>query len=376
MSLTNNNSCLEYREQHPPCSLSLKADKTKREQHQEMNPEHAFAVKYQHVDCSLCDYCRTAAAYDPQYYGDDSTTAPSTSASDVCADHLSQDDYFLKIPTKYNETQHIDTGYDTVVAPSRQQSRCTCQYLNSQPNFQIDLRVSPLSILERKIVPPQDDDVRVKLPSLQTTGTDSHSTAHSQSSQSSCASGSTFISSVSATQHNDGNGINAVTPQHFKTRSCTPLGTPKDCKRLSDFNHFLRSECLKLVLAQTAKKKIKMNQVGIQCQFCAHMPHRERGGRSSTFPSKVGNIYGTVMMMIHGHFPCKHMPSNVRERYSVLKIAKCSADNLFPREYWKESALSYGMRDGPEGGIFMIPTLLSADEIAAFVLEFMMSGDL
>jgi len=395
MSLNNNNSDLEYRGQHPPYSLSLQADETHREQHQEMNPEHVFAVKCQQVNCSLCDDCTTAAASDIQYYGDDSTTAPSASASEVCANHSSQDEYFLKIPTKYNKTQHIDTGPDTVVAPSRQQSRCTYQYLNSQPNFQIDLGHSTLSIPERKIIPPHDtsnattnnltstittsrdydDDVRVKMSSLQTTGADSHSTAQSQSSQSSCASGNTFISSVSATQHNDGNGINAATHQHFKTRRCTPLGTPEDCKRLSDFNHFLRSECLKLVLAQTAKNKIKINQVGIQCRFCAHVAHRERGGRSSTFPSKVGNIYQTVMMMINGHFPCKHMPSNVRKRYNILKMEKCSADSLFPRKYWKESALSCGMRDGPEGGIFMIPTLLSADEIAAFVLKLIRSGD-
>lgn len=163
--------------------------------------------------------------------------------------------------------------------------------------------------------------------------------------------------------------------QHFKTRPITSLSTSNDSKRLSEFNCFLRSECLEIFVANAEDMKVRresheinMNQVGVRCRFCAHIEHTKRRKRSTAFPLKLSNMYESVDMMAKDHFPmCTEMPVDVNTQLSLLKVQEGKKFSQC-KEYWEESACHLGMRDGPSTGVFMIPTLLSNDEFAAFVL--------
>lgn len=149
--------------------------------------------------------------------------------------------------------------------------------------------------------------------------------------------------------------------EHFKTRPFIPLGTPDDSKWLSEFNCFLRAECLEVIIAteedvrsRMQSQKIKIGQVGIRCRFCAHLTYKERRNGSSVFPSKISTIYQRVTMMVKEHFPrCLEMPSDVRVSYIVLKGQSGRGDIQRSRHYWDESAARIGITNGTSRGLFM-----------------------
>jgi len=367
---------LKNRRQHNHHTLTLRADEPPGGGH--ILP--VIGETFTGFSSSACTVITTSGISDCD---DNSMVAPSMSESEANTSDVSQDGSLLTIPAKHNEIQHMNIVADTFIALSRQHDQYTNTYLQAQNNLQTNPRDCSLSIVGTKN-PPLYDKIHT------TTNKESCSTTASRRQtkipnyhsitqpeptylpQYSCARGDTAKCFTAQNKQDDRKRkSNIISPQEFKTRSFTPLGNPQDYKRVSDFNYFLRSECLELVVAKAADvehrhitQKIKMDQVGIQCRFCAYMPHRGRGARSSTFPSKLSNIYRNITMVVLHHFPCKHMPSNFRKRYNMFQMGKSSADSIFPRQYWEESAFQRGMRDGLEGGIFMIPTLLSDNEIA------------
>merc|ERR1712038_1230619 len=137
------------------------------------------------------------------------------------------------------------------------------------------------------------------------------------------------------------------------------LGTEEDSIWLSDFLCFVRSHCVEVftasqsdVLYRRNSKKISKNQVGIRCRFCCHLPHSERGGRSSSFPSSISRIYQSFTMMIRDHFStCKEMPQHEREQYNKLKNTTTKGA-MESKKYWVDSALSLGMVDTGNGIFF------------------------
>jgi len=157
----------------------------------------------------------------------------------------------------------------------------------------------------------------------------------------------------------------AVPLDHFRTRPFIPLGTPDDWKQLSEFNTFIRAECLEVIVAtaedvrsRQKSQQIQIGQVGIRCRFCAHLAHEERRNGSSVFPSKISTIYQRVTMMVKDHFPrCLEMPSDVRVSYITLKGQKTKGrgDVQRSRQYWDESALRIGIKDGASRGLFIDP---------------------
>jgi len=166
-----------------------------------------------------------------------------------------------------------------------------------------------------------------------------------------------------------------ATLKHLKVRPINSLSTAGDSKRLSQFNCFVRSECLEVFVAtaedimkdRRKPQKINMNQVGIRCRFCAHIEHTKRKNYSATFPSKLRNLYESVTIMANDHFPiCTEIPVDINTRLITLKGE--GVEEYSQYEYWEESACHLGMKNGPNTGIFMIPTLLSNDEFAAFVV--------
>ena len=146
--------------------------------------------------------------------------------------------------------------------------------------------------------------------------------------------------------------------EHHTEREVKTLGTEGDSIWLSEFLCFLRAKCCEVftatssdVLERRKTKQVNLNQVGIRCRFCAHLPHGERSGRSSCFPSSVDRIYQSVTMMIREHFPiCEAFPADVRERYIQLK-QHTKKGEMESKTHWKNAAEEMGMC-GTEKGIY------------------------
>jgi len=144
----------------------------------------------------------------------------------------------------------------------------------------------------------------------------------------------------------------------YYARAVIPLSTSYDEEWLSEFLCFVRRDCIEVftaghedVASRMNSKKVMENQVGIRCRFCAHVPHRERAGRSSSFPSSISRIYQSITMMLRDHFPnCEHMPTQIKERYTSLK-ANASQGATDSKRYWIDSAHELGLIDTPDCGI-------------------------
>jgi len=152
--------------------------------------------------------------------------------------------------------------------------------------------------------------------------------------------------------------------EHHSKRSYVPLGDESDRIWLSDFFSFLRKECVEvfeassqLVKERNRYKQIFLNQVGIRCRFCAHLPYSQRGKRSCSFPQTQCRIYQSVTMMIRDHFRvCKEMPSDIRKEYDEKK-AETRRGELEARQYWTDSSKRLGLVDTPFGIFYHEKTL-------------------
>ena len=155
--------------------------------------------------------------------------------------------------------------------------------------------------------------------------------------------------------------IENITPnkQHYSKRPYMHLGTDSDDIWLSKFLTFLRTECIEVFTASQSdvyerktSKKIQVNQVGLRCRFCAHLPYRARVVRSSCFPSSICRIYQSLTMMIREHYSrCPAMPEEIRHKYTELKWMTKKGE-IESKTHWIESAKSVGMVDS-EQGIFL-----------------------
>jgi hypothetical protein len=146
--------------------------------------------------------------------------------------------------------------------------------------------------------------------------------------------------------------------QPYYNRPVLSLSTNDDENWLSEFLCFVRSQCVEVfsasqddVASRMNSKKVLLGQVGIRCRFCAHLPHRERTGRSSSFPSSINRIYQSLTMMLRDHFTkCNAMPPQMNERYLCLK-ANASQGATDSKKYWIESARTLGLVDTEQEGM-------------------------
>mmetsp|Transcript_17020 Transcript_17020/g.24973 ORF Transcript_17020/g.24973 Transcript_17020/m.24973 type:complete len:456 (-) Transcript_17020:276-1643(-) len=144
------------------------------------------------------------------------------------------------------------------------------------------------------------------------------------------------------------------------SRSILTLAMGEDENWLSEFLCFVRGHCTEVVCASQQdvisrmnSKKVLQGQVGIRCQFCSHLPHKKRGGRSSTFPSSLSRIYQSLTMMIRDHFEsCPAMPSESKTKFKELR-GSVSQGVVGSKQYWIHSAKALGLVD-TDSGIFFI----------------------
>ena len=147
---------------------------------------------------------------------------------------------------------------------------------------------------------------------------------------------------------------------YFTQRQVIPLSTSDDFYWLSEYQCFIRDQCLEVfeatqadVTSRKKSKKIREGQVGIRCRFCAHQPYKKRAGRSSSFPSSKSRIYQSVTMMLRDHFVyCKAMPLEIREHYLILKKDKIQGATD-SKEHWVNSAGRLGLADTADGLKFL-----------------------
>ena len=97
---------------------------------------------------------------------------------------------------------------------------------------------------------------------------------------------------------------------HYTGRLILPLSVPDDHTRLSTYLCFVRSDYVEVFEATDRDVTMRLNskliyprQVGIRCRFCSQIHHRDRAGRSTSFPSSLSRIYQSLTMMLREHFP-------------------------------------------------------------------------
>ena len=97
---------------------------------------------------------------------------------------------------------------------------------------------------------------------------------------------------------------------HYTERLILPMSVPNDPAWLSTYLCFVRSDCVEVFEATDRDVTMRLNskliyprQVGIRCRFCSHIHHRDRAGRSTSFPSSLSRIYQSLTMMLREHFP-------------------------------------------------------------------------
>jgi len=153
-------------------------------------------------------------------------------------------------------------------------------------------------------------------------------------------------------------------PPHYTERNILPLSTKGDKQKLSKFHSLVRSQFIEVFSASSAdvasrmnSKRVTLNQVGIRCRFCAHLPYRERSLRSSSFPSSMSKLYQCATMMVRDHFGnCKAMHPSVMNRYLTLK-AESSHSAPDSKTYWMKSARDeLGLIDTDDGIRFSTET--------------------
>ena len=135
-----------------------------------------------------------------------------------------------------------------------------------------------------------------------------------------------------------------------------------DHRKLSDHQMLLRQQievfCASVEDISThtrgRNKPIFLNQVGIRCRHCAHIPIAKRQKGSTYFPSATMGIYQAAQNMSTTHIQCglcSEMPEKIKRQFANL-IASKNASSGAGRKHWAKSARSLGLVDTEDGIIF------------------------
>jgi hypothetical protein len=98
-------------------------------------------------------------------------------------------------------------------------------------------------------------------------------------------------------------------------------------------------------------KPIGLNQVGIRCRHCAHLPVAKRQKGSTYFPATILGIYQAAQNMSTTHIQsglCSEMPTDLKQQFETLQNFKVASSGA-GRPYWSESAKRLGLVDTEDG---------------------------
>ena len=98
-------------------------------------------------------------------------------------------------------------------------------------------------------------------------------------------------------------------------------------------------------------KPILINQVGIRCRHCAHLPISKRQRGSAYFPASTIGLYQAAQNMSTTHIQCglcSEMPESLKTQFANLLGRKniCSGAG---RKHWAKRAEILGLFDTPDG---------------------------
>ena len=124
-----------------------------------------------------------------------------------------------------------------------------------------------------------------------------------------------------------------------------------DHEWLSELNCFVRKYCVEAFSAsasdvsKTSKRgRIAIDQVGIRCCFCAHLPLPDKAAAAVSFPTSVAGIYESVKRWQRVHLEvCREVPAEVQTQLSSLANTNVWVPTT--RQYWTDSAKALGLVD-------------------------------
>jgi hypothetical protein len=139
------------------------------------------------------------------------------------------------------------------------------------------------------------------------------------------------------------------------------LARPDDNLKLSDHQVLLRHQIEAFQAGDDdisthtrgRNKPITVNQVGIRCQHCAHLPVSRRQKGSTYFPASLAGIYQASQNMSTIHFQsglCTEMPQEIKDQFTSLHTSKTSTSGA-GRPFWAKGAAELGLVDTEEEGI-------------------------
>jgi hypothetical protein len=133
---------------------------------------------------------------------------------------------------------------------------------------------------------------------------------------------------------------NTLSHKSFPPSGRRLLSLPGDDDQLNPLHCFVRRNIQLFLASKTdidalapgRKRDIFLNQVGLRCIHCMHLPTQDRVKRAVCYPSSVSRIYHCVSDMKIDHFTqCSEMPLKVKQHFLSLKLI-CS-------KRWNKSAL-------------------------------------
>jgi hypothetical protein len=102
-------------------------------------------------------------------------------------------------------------------------------------------------------------------------------------------------------------------------------------------------------------KQVRLNQVGIRCRYCAHVPTSERLKGAVYFPSSTMGFYQAAQNMNSTHLQCglcPEMPKSTKNTFAQLIGTKTpGSSSMGGRAYWGHCAQQMGLVD-TDLGIF------------------------
>jgi hypothetical protein len=139
---------------------------------------------------------------------------------------------------------------------------------------------------------------------------------------------------------------------------CT-LSNPFDVRVLSSHQTYLRQQ-IEVFAATTTdvaahvrgrNKRILLDQVGIRCRHCGHMPMQKRQIGSTYFPATLMGFYQAAQNMLSTHIQCgkcESLPESVSQEFHRLLVLK-KATSTGGRKYWAERIRELGLVDTDHG---------------------------
>ena len=97
-------------------------------------------------------------------------------------------------------------------------------------------------------------------------------------------------------------------------------------------------------------KPVELNQIGIRCRHCAHLPVGKRQKGSTYFPAALLGLYQAAQNMSTTHMQCglcSEMPTEIKQQFAHLISTKVASGA--GRPHWARAAKKLGLVDTEDG---------------------------